>query len=83
MVSEVSNGHHSDRYCQVPCQTCMEVYKAYHKVTTIFHSYNIENLFARISVLNELNVCGPTPIPPSKACMVPLSFQYPIVVWFL
>lgn len=52
-------------------------------VTTIFHSYNIENLFARISVLNELNVCGPTPIPPSKACMVPLSFQYPIVVWFL
>lgn len=28
MVSEVSNGHHSDRYCQVPCQTCMEVYKA-------------------------------------------------------
>lgn len=52
-------------------------------LTTAFNSYNIENLFARISVLNEFNVHGPTPIPPSKVCMVPLLFLYPIGVWFL
>lgn len=52
-------------------------------VTTAFNSYNIESLFARISVLNEFSVCGPTPIPPSKVCMVPLLFLYPIDECFL